>query len=84
MIINNFSMTKDQYDHIRHLIISSTTIDQLAIDYGIKPADPEKVQRRNAISYLIKISKGKENRVLLLSEIIDIVKKIQSKLGYKS
>lgn len=84
MTINNFSITKDQYDHICYLIISSPTIDQIAIDNGIPPTSPEKVQRRSAILYIVNISKGKYGRIIAIHEAIDIAKKIQSKLGYKS
>lgn len=93
MTINNFSMTKDQYDHICHLIISSPTVDQEAIYHGFT-YDPEKVQRREAIRHLIhistvpgKVSNGKYypgHRVLSISECIDIAKKIQTKLRYRS
>lgn len=83
MIINNFSMTKDQYDHICQLIQTSPTIDPIAGE-GIKPADPEKVQRRSAIHYIVLISISPNGRVNTIGECIDIAKKIQSKLGYKS
>lgn len=94
MTINDFSMTKDQYDHICYLIATSPRVDQDAIDYGIKPADPEKVQRRSAIIYIIKLSTVESKvingrfipgyRINTISECIEIAKKIQSKLGYKS
>jgi len=78
-------MTKDQYDHIRHLIITSPTIDYTALEYGINQSEPERIQRRHAICYLAKICIDKTGvRILHLCEMLDIVKKIQTKLGYKS
>lgn len=73
MKINNFSMTKNQYDHICQLINNSSQ----ARNGGL--------QRRSAILYVASICKANNGskRILNLGEMLDIVKKIQTKLGYK-
>lgn len=79
MTINEFSMTKDQYDHIRHLIIS-TPRNSLNNHHHLFPA----------IKYLRNISKNKaamENSktdgrwyILTVRDCFDIALKIESKL----
>jgi hypothetical protein len=78
MTINNFNMTKDQYDHIRHILITT-------------PRNPNiKQPLFAAMCYLRSISKNengiKQSRtdgrwyVTTIRECFDIVSKIQLKL----
>ena len=69
MIINNFGITKDQYDHICHILITTPT---------------GATGKRNlavATNYIYKhLIEGVEGRIISLKECLDIVKKIHSNL----
>lgn len=69
MIINNFGITKDQYDHICHILITTPT------------GATDKKNLAMATKYIYKhLIEGVEGRIISLKECLDIVKKIHSNL----
>jgi len=78
MTINNFFMTKDQYDHIRHILISTPK------------GEWKNLHVTRACIYLYTLTKTERykvypnstdsSRILTLKETFNIVKKIESKL----
>ena len=76
MTINDFSMTKDQYDHICHILLTTY------------PGDSKRNHLYAAMIYLRKISRSREHGIpsdwpyyiLNIRECMDIAIKIQSKL----
>ena len=69
MMINNFSITKDQYDHICNILITTPT--------GVTGKRNIAIATNYIYEHLIE---GVEGRIISLKECLDIVKKIHSNL----